>query len=114
MLITKKLFYTVITVLLLSACSTGTHGSFVTNTYISGHKSSDHIKLGPVSGRSCQALILYFFPSGPAPSTFEAMKDAKGQYEDTKYLVDVSIDNDSEWFFGYSMECISVEAVAYK
>ena len=114
MQIEKKLFYAILAVLLLSACSTGTHGSFVPNTYISSQDSSKPVKLGPVSGRSCQTLVLYFFPSGPAPSTFEAMKDARGQYEDAKYLVDVSIDNDSEWFLGYSKECISVEAIAYR
>jgi hypothetical protein len=58
--------------------------------------------------------VLYLFPVGPGPSTAEAIKSAREKYADTKFLTDVSIDDRTEWAFGYSVECITVEATAYR
>jgi hypothetical protein len=58
--------------------------------------------------------ILYLFPLGPAPSTDEAIKSAKDQYEGTKYLTDVSIDDRIKWEIGYSVQSITVDAMAHR
>jgi hypothetical protein len=50
----------------------------------------------------------------PAPSTNEAVESAKSQYEGTKYISDVSIDDRIEWKIGYSIQCITVEGTAHK
>ena len=114
MQIIKKLNFAVLAILLLSACSTGSHRSFETNTYVSGKDDTNSRQAGPVKGQSCQTMVLYLFPLGTAPSTAEAIQTAKKQYEGTKYLTDISIDDRTEWYFGYSIECISVEATAYQ
>ena len=59
-------------------------------------------------------MALYLFPLGKAPSTAEAKQAAREQYEGTKFLTDISIDDRTEWYFGYSIECIAAEATAYR
>ena len=98
---------------LISACTTSLHGSFVTNSYIGEDVEDNPVPLGPVESESCQTRILYLFASGAAPSTSDAIQAAKDQYEDTRYLADISIQEQTKWKFGYSIECISVSATAY-
>lgn len=110
-----QVIYIIISVLLLlTACSTGYHGSFVPSTYIGSEDGNNSEQIGPVKGKSCQTRVLYLFPVGPAPSTEEAIRSAKEQYKDTKYLTDISIDDRTEWSIGYSRQCITVEATAYR
>lgn len=70
--------------------------------------------MGKVSGESKQTWILYIFPIGKAPSTDEAIMDAKSKVEDTKYLTDLSIDDRTYWGVGYSEYVIEVKATASK
>ena len=99
---------------LLSGCNTGFHGSFATNTYIYENDDVKFELIGPVKGQSCQTKLLYIFPLGSAPSTDEAIQSAKDQFEGIKYLTDVSIDDRVKWEFGYSEQCILVEAMAHR
>ena len=103
----------IISMLFLISCSTGFHGTFTPNTHIN-EEHADAVLLGPVTGKSCQLRVFYIIPSGPAASTDEAIQSAKEQYEGTKYLIDVSIDDRVEWKFGYSIQCIIVDATAYQ
>jgi hypothetical protein len=98
----------------LTACSTGYHGSFIPSTYIGIKEGADSREIGRVMGKSCQTRALYLFPYGPAPSTAEAIQSAKDQYEGTKYLTDVSIDERTEWNIGYSRQCVIVEGSAHR
>ena len=99
--------------LILIGCSTAKHGSFIKNTYIKNIGESTEV-IGPVRGTSCQKKLFYYLPIGTAPSTNEAMEDAKNQYEGTKYISDISIDDRVIWKIGYSIQCISVEGTAHK
>lgn len=100
--------------LLLVGCNTGFHGSFIPNTYIYNENGVTSELIGPATGQSCQTRVLYLLPLGPAPSTDEAVRSAKDQYEGTKYLTDVSIDDRTKWEFGYSIQCITIEAMAHR
>ena len=101
--------------LLLTGCSTAKHGSFVTSTHIQNQDNRDNTQeIGPVKGSSCQRMMFYVFPMGPAPSTNEAIESAKNQYPETKYISDISIDDRVEWKVGYSIQCITVEGIAHK
>ena len=108
------LYFILSTLLLLAGCNTGFHGSFASNTYIPAEYSGNSDRIGPVTGQSCQTKVLYLFPLGPAPSTDEAIQSAKDQYEGTTYLTDVSIDDRINWEFGYSVQCITVDAMAHR
>lgn len=101
-------------VLLLTSCATGDHGTFVTSTYTGDQGLIENVALGEVTGNSEQTWFLYFFPLGEAPSTFEAIQDAKSQIDDTRFLIDVSIDDSEDWKFGYSIQRVEVRATAYK
>jgi hypothetical protein len=110
-----KIFYFLLSALfLLAGCNTGFHGSFATNTYIYENDDVKFKPIGPVKGQSCQTKFLYIFPLGSSPSTEEAIQSAKDQFEGTKYLTDVSIDDRVKWEFGYSIQCIVVEAIAHR
>lgn len=109
-----KLYISISAILLLSACSTAFHGSFVPSTYVSSEDGTNFGQAGPVKGQSCQIKVLYLFPIGSATSTAEAIQSAREQYEGTKYLTDISIDDRTEWAFGYSIQCITIEATAYR
>ena len=100
--------------ILLSGCTTSKHGSFVTSTYIESADKSKSEFLGKVIGESTQTWFLYIVPIGEAPSTNNAINDAKSKIEGTKYLTDISIDDRTYWKFGYSHWVIKVEANAYK
>lgn len=106
-------YSSLLALLLLAGCNTAFHGSFATNTYIYEEDDVNIELIGPVKGQSCQTKVLYIFPLGPAPSTAEAIQSAKDQLEGTKYLTDVSIDDRVKWEFGYSVQCITVEAKAH-
>jgi len=110
----KFLYFSISVLLLLVGCNTGFHGSFAPNTYIYKEDGINSELMGPVTGQSCQTQVLYLFPLGPAPSTDEAVQSAKDQYKGTKYLTDVSIDDRVKWEFGYSIQCITVEAMAHR
>ena len=77
-MIKYKLIYLQISMLLLlTACSTGFHGSFVANTYIGENQKKITPAKGLARGDSCQTRVLYLFPKGEAPSTQEAIQLAK-------------------------------------
>lgn len=98
---------------LLFACTSGRHGSFAEKTYIDEAKYANFKLLGPVSGESCQTNTLYIFPKSDPPSTTEALRAAKNQYDSTAFLADVAIETYIRWYFLYSEECTVVTGVAY-
>jgi hypothetical protein len=110
----KRIYVALSAFFLLAACTTGFHGSFAPQTYIGNEGSANSEIIGPVKGQSCQTRVLYLFPDGNPPSTAEAIQAAKNQYEGTKYLTDVSIDDRTEWEVGYSRQCITVEGIAHR
>lgn len=99
--------------ILLTGCSTSLHGSFAAISYIDKSAGKSSKAIGPVRGESCQTRVLYLFPVGPATSTSEAIQAAKKQYQGTNYIADISIDDRTNWKFGYSVQCITVDAIAY-
>ncbi len=110
-----KIWYFILSAFLfLASCTTGFHGSFAPNTYTSSEDSANSGQIGRVKGQSCQTRVLYLLPHGPAPSTAEAIQSAKDQYEGTKFLTDISIDDRTEWEIGYSRQCITVEGIAHR
>jgi hypothetical protein len=110
----KILYFAISAFFFLTACTTGFHGSFAPSTFIGGEDDANSEQIGRVMGQSCQTRVLYLFPAGPPPLTAEAIQSAKGQYEDTKYLTDISIDDRTEWGIGYSKQCITVEGIAHR
>ena len=109
----KILYFGISVFLILTSCTTAHHGSFVPSTYSGNYNGPNSMQIGRVMGQSCQIMVLYVFPLGPAPSTDEAIQSAKGQNEGTKYLTDISIDDRTEWKIGYSRQCITVEGIAH-
>ena len=103
----------IVILLLLTACSTAFHGSFVANTYIGENSKKITPAKGLARGVSCQTRVLYLFPTGEPPSTQEALQLAKKQYEGTEYLADVTVENRTEWAFGYLRQCTTVIGTAY-
>jgi len=103
----------IVMLLLLTACSTAFHGSFVTNTYIGENAKNITTAKGLARGVSCQTRVLYLFPTGEPPSTQKAIQLAKKQYESTEYLADVTVENRTEWAFGYLRQCTTVIGTAY-
>ena len=101
------------TLFILSSCATSKHGTFVASTYVDPTIMGAEVA-GKVSGESAQTWFLYIFPIGNAPSTDEAIRDAKSKVEDAKYLTDLSIDDRNYWKFGYSEHVIEVKATANK
>ena len=112
MLRSELLYLSLSALLLLMGCNTGFHGSFAPNTYFSNEDYGNSQIIGHVEGQSCQTRVLYVFPLGSAPSTAEAIQAAKDQYEGTKFITDVSIDDRTKWEIGYSIQCITVEGIA--
>lgn len=109
-----KLIAYVAALLLLSSCATSNHGSFVPSTYIEPVNETINQEAGLVTGVSKQTWFLYVFPIGEAPSTAEAISDAKSKIKGTRFLTDISIDDRTYWKFGYSEQVIEVKATAYK
>ncbi|WP_246036996.1 hypothetical protein [Thalassotalea litorea] len=97
----------------LYGCSTANPGIFVSSSYIANPDKAAHF-LGEVQGESRQRWILYLIPMGDAPSTQQAIINAKQQISGTRFLADVSIDDRTEWGFGYSEQIIIVNAQAYR
>ena len=103
---------------LLSGCSTSLHGSFIAQSY-ANPGDSDHTdseitaKIGSVEGRSCQTQPLYILALGDPATTDAAIKDAQNKIEETRFLADISIDDETAWSIGYSVQCIVVRATAY-
>lgn len=95
-------------------CTTANHGTFVPSTYTSGGNKENGEFLGNVVGESTHVWFLYVLPVGEAPSTREAIADAKSKYQQTTYLTDLAIGDRTHWSFGYSTQVIKVEANAYK
>jgi hypothetical protein len=109
----RLIYLPIVILLLLTACSTGFHGSFVANTYIGENSKKTTSAKGLARGDSCQTRTLYLFPVGEPPSTQEAIQLAKKQYEGTEYLADVTVENRTEWAFGYLRQCTTVTGTAY-
>lgn len=102
-----------ISLLILTSCATSKHGTFVASTYVDPAIVGEKI-IGKVSGESRQTWFLYIFPVGKAPSTDDAIRDAKSKIEGTQYLTDLSIDDRNYFGFGYSEHAIEVQATASK
>jgi hypothetical protein len=101
--------------LLLNGCATSLHGSFVAVSYTGDVKQlSDAEVLGQVEGRSCQTRPLYIFATGDPATTHGAIEDAKRVRENTAFIADISIDDETEWKIGYAVQCIVVRATAYR
>lgn len=104
-------------VALVIACSAGCtasrHGSFAANSHMGIPAASPKAGLGPTQGTSCQTRALYLFPIGKEVSTSEAIASAMSKHEGTQYITNVSIDDRTRWGFGYSEQCITVDATAY-
>ncbi|GDY25185.1 hypothetical protein AHAT_10750 [Agarivorans sp. Toyoura001] len=101
-----------ITTLLLTACSTGYHGSYAERSFYQGDASSLNY-IGPASGEHCQTHALYLLPLKQSPSTQLALQQAKQSQAATLMLSDVSISDTTKWRVGYAIQCITVEADAY-
>ena len=99
---------------LLNGCTTLNHGTFVSSTYIEPNDRIEKQLIGEVKGESSQIWLLYIFPIGESPSTNKAILDAKSKFAGTKYLADMSIENEIYWGIGYKKQLIEVEAMAYK
>ncbi len=99
---------------LLNACSTSLQGSFVTTSYEGELEDPVVTELGSAEGRSCQTRILYIFPSGDSPTTDEAIANAKNVHQGTRFIADISIDDEIRWKVGYAVRCIVVRATAYR
>lgn len=98
--------------MLVVACSTGFHGSFVEHTYRGDTSDLHRPAKGLASGSSCQTRALYVFPTGEPPSTRAALDAAKAYYPGTAYLTDVSVENTTDWAFGYARACTTVTGTA--
>ena len=98
----------------LNACSTSLHGSFVATSHASPDDLQSASNLGPIEGRSCQTQPFYVLAIGDQATTDAAIADAKKVYGDTKFIGDISIDDEILWKFGYSVQCIVVRATAYR
>lgn len=109
----KYFILTTVILLLLSGCATSHHGNFITSSF-NGTDKKDVQVLGKVTGESKQKWLLYVFPTGKAPSTEEAINNAKAKIAGTKFLTDISIDDRTYWKFGYSVQVIEVKATAHK
>ena len=107
-------FVSVCLAMLLSACSTSLHGSFVTTSYAGEPEHPAATELGPVEGRSCQTRPLYVFASGDPATTDMAIANARSVHEGTSFIADISIDDETRWRFGYAVQCIVVRATAYR
>lgn len=97
---------------MLYGCATSTPGSFTASSYVQNPNANSQF-LGEVTGLSTQRWILYLIPVGEAPSTHQAIENAKQQISDTRFLTDISIDERTDWNFGYSEQIIVVSAHAY-
>ena len=98
----------------LNACSTSLHGSFVATSHASLDDLKSASKLGSVEGRICQTQPLYVLAVGEQATTEAAIADAKKVYGDAKFIADISIDDETVWKFGYSVQCIVVRATAFQ
>jgi len=99
---------------LISACSTSLHGSFVTTSHVGPDGLQDAMELGVVEGRSCQTQPLYILAIGDQATTNMAIENAKNVFSDTSFIADISIDDETLWRIGYSVQCIVVHATAYR
>ena len=98
----------------IAGCSTALHGSFVTSSYAGDPQGREAELLGPVEGKSCQTQPLYLLAAGEQATTDSAIEQAKAVYPDSSFITDISIDDETEWLFGYSVQCIVVRATAYR
>lgn len=96
--------------MVLSSCATSKHGNFIESSYDDVGKES--AILGEVTGESKQTWFLYVFPIGKAPSTSDAINDAKSKIKGTRFLTDISIDDRMYWKIGYGEQVIKVKAIA--
>ena len=107
----NSLIYLII-LAILSSCATSNHGSFVPSTHKHINDETVSKNCQKVIGESKQTWFLYIIPIGNAPSTDEAISDAKSKINDTKYLTDLSIDDRTYWKIGYSEQVIETRANA--
>lgn len=84
------------------------------NSYSGGLEEEVVAALGSVEGRSCQTRSLYLFPRGESPTTDEAIANAKNVHHGTRFIANISIDDETRWGFGYAVMCIVVRATAYR
>jgi len=99
---------------LLGGCTTSLHGSFIAHSMIDQESLGSAQELGNIEGRSCQTRLLYVLAKGDPATTDEAIEDAKSQLGQTRFIGDISIDDEVKWSFLYSVQCIVVRATAYQ
>ncbi|WP_299806421.1 TRL domain-containing protein [uncultured Shewanella sp.] len=97
----------------MMGCNIANHGSFVTNTYQDVKVSGPLVRLGPVSGQSCQTHFLYLLPMGDSVSSPRAIEEAKNAIKGTIIITDVTIDDTLSFGVGYSEQCINVQGIAF-
>ncbi|GIU18926.1 MULTISPECIES: hypothetical protein [unclassified Shewanella] len=97
----------------MMGCNIANHGSFVTNTYQDKALKNPLVRLGPVSGQSCQTQFLYLFPMGDSVSSPRAIEEAKNAIKGTVIITDVTIDDSLSFGVGYSEQCINVQGIAF-
>lgn len=100
-------------VVMIAGCTTSHHGTFIPSTYIDPEDKRS-VAVAKVTGESKQKWILYIFPLGKAPSTDDAIRDAKSKTDGTKYLTDIAVDDRMYWKIGYSEQVIEVKATAHR
>ncbi|WP_051215985.1 hypothetical protein [Ferrimonas futtsuensis] len=101
----------IVMMMVLGGCTSSLHGTFAAHSFQGG--SQQAFALGTVEGRSCQVQGLYLLPMDEPPSTQQALEAAKQVIPGTHYLVDISIDDETLWHFGYARQCIVVQATAW-
>ncbi|QDP02795.1 hypothetical protein [Thalassotalea sp. PS06] len=109
----RHFLITFVLIFSIAGCATSNPGVFVDTSYKPSVDSNEEY-LGDVQGESRQRWILYLIPIGDPPSTHEAITKAKQQIKGTRFLADISIDEKTDWSFGYSEQIIIVNAQAYR
>lgn len=109
-----RLFGLVTACIVTSGCTMGLHGSYIPHSWADRDELAGAQRIGDVEGRSCQTRVLYVFGRGDPATTDEAIRDAKSQHAETVFLADISIDDEVQWYFPYSVQCIVVRAQAYR
>jgi len=99
---------------MLGACSTSLHGTFIASSDKGDGSGTAATTVGPVEGRSCQTRPLYVLATGEPATTHAAIEAAKAVHENTRFLTDIAIDDETRWSFLYSVQCVVVRAMAWE
>jgi hypothetical protein len=110
----SRLWGVAIACIFASGCTMGLHGSFIAHSWAGEGERASAQLIGDVEGRSCQTRVFYVFGTGEPATTDGAIIDAKSKHPGTAFLADISIDDEVQWYFPYSVQCIVVRADAYR